>query len=101
MTAPSDYPREQVQRGYRIRGVVQGVGFRWWTRRLAGELGVGGTVRNCPDGSVEVRARAPEAVVEAFARGLAEGPPMSVVDSVEAFPVVETLPDRFEVVAWS
>ncbi|NIR60559.1 MAG: acylphosphatase, partial [Gammaproteobacteria bacterium] len=43
-------------RVYRITGMVQGVGFRWWTRSQAEALGLRGTVRNCADGSVEVVA---------------------------------------------
>jgi acylphosphatase len=38
----------------RITGVVQGVGFRYWTARKADELGLKGTVRNSTDGSVEL-----------------------------------------------
>ncbi len=36
----------------RITGVVQGVGFRYWTARKADELMLKGTVRNDHDGSV-------------------------------------------------
>ena len=39
-------------RGYRVRGRVQGVGFRWWARGVAQDLGLGGTVKNLADGSV-------------------------------------------------
>ena len=42
-------------RGYSVNGRVQGVGFRWWTRRTADRLGIAGSVRNLPDGSVEVQ----------------------------------------------
>ncbi|WP_433243929.1 acylphosphatase [Streptosporangium sp. CA-135522] len=38
------------------RGRVQGVGFRWWTRARALELGLAGWARNTPDGRVEVVA---------------------------------------------
>lgn len=89
-----------VQRGFRVRGIVQGVGFRWWTRRLAQELGVRGTVRNCPDGSVEVRARARPGVLEEFATRLEAGPPGAIVRSVEAFPAEEPLPDDFRIAHW-
>jgi acylphosphatase len=37
-----------------VRGVVQGVGFRWWTRARALELGLVGHARNTADGRVEV-----------------------------------------------
>ena len=37
-----------------VRGVVQGVGFRWWTRARALELGLVGSARNTADGRVEV-----------------------------------------------
>ena len=40
-----------------VRGRVQGVGFRWWTRARALELGLVGHARNCDDGRVEVVAQ--------------------------------------------
>lgn len=39
-----------------VRGRVQGVGFRWWTRARALELGLVGHARNMDDGRVEVVA---------------------------------------------
>ncbi|GAA3584497.1 acylphosphatase [Amycolatopsis ultiminotia] len=39
-----------------VHGHVQGVGFRWWTRSRALELGLSGFARNLPDGRVEVVA---------------------------------------------
>ncbi|MEO7070615.1 MAG: acylphosphatase [Nostocoides sp.] len=40
-----------------LRGRVQGVGFRWWTRARALELGLAGHARNPADGRVEVVAQ--------------------------------------------
>ncbi|NLJ55163.1 MAG: acylphosphatase [Intrasporangiaceae bacterium] len=40
-----------------VRGHVQGVGFRWWTRARALELGLVGHARNTDDGRVEVVAQ--------------------------------------------
>lgn len=39
-----------------VQGAVQGVGFRWWTRSRALELGLVGQARNLPDGRVAVTA---------------------------------------------
>jgi acylphosphatase len=41
----------------RVRGQVQGVGFRWWTRSRALELGLVGSATNLPGGGVEVIAQ--------------------------------------------
>ncbi len=46
-----------------VRGRVQGVGFRWWTRARALELGLVGHARNLPDGRVEVNAQGSEDAV--------------------------------------
>ena len=43
-----------------VDGLVQGVGFRWWTRSRARELGLRGSARNLADGRVEVVAEGPQ-----------------------------------------
>ncbi|HET6966730.1 MAG TPA: acylphosphatase [Ornithinibacter sp.] len=43
-----------------VRGRVQGVGFRWWVRARALELGLVGHARNTADGRVEVVAEGAE-----------------------------------------
>ncbi len=42
-----------------VHGRVQGVGFRWWTRARASELGLTGYASNLSDGRVEVVAEGP------------------------------------------
>ena len=37
-----------------VSGEVQGVGYRWFVRGLAGNAGLAGSARNLPDGRVEV-----------------------------------------------
>ena len=65
-----------------VRGLVQGVGFRPFVFRLAGERGLAGAVRNSADGVV-VEVEGPGEALEGFARALAaEAPPLARVDSV-------------------
>jgi acylphosphatase len=75
-----------AEAGYRVTGRVQGVGYRWWTRSLAVRLGVSGTVRNLPDGSVAVHARGTDDQLRRLAAQLAEGPPGARVSSVDSLP---------------
>ena len=42
-----------------VEGRVQGVGFRWWTRARALELGLTGVAENLTDGRVKVVAEGP------------------------------------------
>lgn len=60
-----------------VRGRVQGVGFRWWTRARAAELGLAGHARNLPDGRVEVCAQGDRAAIEQLERLLREQPSTS------------------------
>ncbi len=67
----------------RVRGVVQGVGFRPFVYRLARENGLAGWVLNAGDG-VEVHAEGDAAALEAFARAIETGsPPAALVASLE------------------
>lgn len=58
----------------RVRGRVQGVGFRDWTVARAGVLGLEGWVRNRPDGSVEAVIAGDEAAVSAMLEAFRHGP---------------------------
>ena len=55
-----------------VRGQVQGVGFRWWTRARALELGLAGHARNTADRRVEVVAEGPESALHALLTLLSE-----------------------------
>ena len=63
-----------------VRGLVQGVGFRMFVARVAAGRGLTGWVANEPDGSVRCVAQGPRAVLEAFTRELAAGPPGATVE---------------------
>ena len=70
-------------RAYRVVGRVQGVGFREWTRRTAERLGIVGSVRNLPDGSVEVQASGSEDSLRHLEEALPRGPLAARVERVE------------------
>ncbi|MGD9587416.1 MAG: acylphosphatase [Pyrinomonadaceae bacterium] len=74
-----------VARKFLVRGLVQGVGFRYFTQRSAARHQVLGYVRNLEDGRVEAFAQGPEAAVEAFKQDLTAGPRFSSVDDIEEF----------------
>jgi|tagenome__1003787_1003787.scaffolds.fasta_scaffold20951535_2 acylphosphatase len=57
-----------------VRGRVQGVGFRWWARARALELGLAGSAANLPDGRVQVVAEGERGVCERLLRLLEEQP---------------------------
>ena len=75
-----------IEQGFRLHGRVQGVGFRWWTRKTAEAMGVTGSVKNLADGSVEVMARADEETMQRFADKLSEGPTTARVERVDEVP---------------
>lgn len=49
-----------------VEGRVQGVGFRWWTRREADALGLSGSATNLADGRVEVIAEGSQDACESL-----------------------------------
>jgi acylphosphatase len=67
----------------RVRGEVQGVGFRVFVAEEARRLGLSGFVRNRGDGSVEVVAEGHEAPLRALEVLLRRGPPAAAVAHVE------------------
>ena len=60
----------EEQRIVKFAGNVQGVGFRFTTCRLAGSFDVTGSVRNCPDGSVECIVEGEPDEIAAFVQAL-------------------------------
>jgi len=55
-TSGADAPSAEARLTAWVRGRVQGVGFRWWVRRNALELGLLGAAENLLDGRVKVVA---------------------------------------------
>jgi acylphosphatase len=66
-----------------VSGRVQGVGFRASAEHEARRLGLGGWVRNLPEGGVELEAEGADAALERLLAFLRQGPRMARVDSVD------------------
>ena len=73
---------EYIRQRFLVSGLVQQVGFRYWTAGRAEDLGVRGYVRNLPDGRVEVIAEGTASAVAALGRLLRQGPPHARVKGV-------------------
>ena len=65
-----------------VSGMVQGVGFRAFTQAEASIRGLHGWVRNRPEGTVEVEAEGPQAVLDTFLAVIKQGPRFSQVDQI-------------------
>jgi acylphosphatase len=90
--------RETVRQRAVVTGRVQGVGFRYYVRQVAGGSQVTGFVRNLPDSSVEVEVQGPVQEVERFLDDLRIGPPGSKVDDVSVQPLsVRPEEDGFDI----
>ena len=66
----------------RVKGLVQGVGFRYSTVREAQRLRIKGWVKNASNGDVEVWAEGPAEKLAVFLAWLGRGPQFSRVDNV-------------------
>lgn len=65
-----------------VRGRVQGVGYRAWTKGVAEARGLSGTVRNRHDGSVEAHLAGPADAVAAMIEACRQGPPGARVEEL-------------------
>lgn len=78
----SDHAHQRLS--LRVRGRVQGVGYRAFVRKHARALRLSGWVRNEQDGSVQAVVEGPADDLRALRRHCDEGPPFSRVDQVDA-----------------
>lgn len=96
MFVTEDYIRVHL----RVTGLVQGVGFRYWTRGLALRMMLAGHVQNMADGSVEIVTFGPEKDIQTFLRAVRQGPSGAVVENLVVLDrrVSSRAPDDFTVV---
>lgn len=57
-----------------VSGIVQGVGFRWYTQHIAQQHHLVGWVRNKRDGSVEICVQGLEEQIKPFVSAVEAGP---------------------------
>ena len=96
--------RSQTSRNLRIctirifvRGRVQGVAYRAWTKRRAEALGLAGWVRNRRTGEVEAVFSGPADAVEKMIEACRQGPPLAEVEGVEVQAEAEAPPASFTI----
>jgi len=68
-----------------VSGLVQGVGFRYFTRKMAKEIGVSGYVMNLKDGRVFIVAEGDDEQIEKFLSTVKQGPSFAIVKNTEVF----------------
>ena len=66
-----------------VQGIVQGVSFRYYTRREAIRLGVAGWVANQADGTVRVIAQGEEPLLLQLIEFLKQGSPSARVENIK------------------
>jgi hydrogenase maturation protein HypF len=99
MTLDADVIAVTARHALRVRGAVQGVGFRPFVHRLARELGLTGWVRNDGDGvAIEVQGDAAD-VVRFERRIEADAPPLARIDSMTAATCPSVDEDGFSILA--
>ena len=74
---------ERIRRIVRVRGSVQGVGFRMDAAREAARRGAAGTVRNLWDGTGVAEVEGRPSGGEAWRDHLGQGPPGARVDGID------------------
>lgn len=80
-----------------IRGRVQGVSYRAWTKKQADRHGVTGWVRNCPDRTVEALFSGPAEAVDALLAACKRGPFAARVDGIEVTEAEPAQGEGFEI----
>ncbi len=78
-----------------VSGKVQGVGFRYYTRKKAEQLGVRGYVRNLKNGNVEIIAVGKAEPVDALIEWARSGSPSAVVNNLN-FEVIQDTGEEYQ-----
>jgi hydrogenase maturation protein HypF len=97
-TLDSSSASRRIRKSVRVRGVVQGVGFRPFVYRLAAQNSLGGHIGNDTDGVIIEIEGAEPAVADFLVRLTSEAPPISRIDSVQVTDLAPTGETIFTIV---
>ena len=70
-----------------VEGRVQGVYFRFYTKKKANQLAIIGTVRNRADGCVEIKAAGEQQNIQKFVQWCHKGPVLAKVKTITQAPI--------------
>ena len=84
---------------FRISGLVQGIGYRWFVRERAAKRSLTGLVRNHRDGSVEGEVQGEKEAVEAFLSEIRTDHPWARVSGAEAHATEERKGEKDFIIA--
>ncbi len=65
-----------------VKGMVQGVGFRYFVHKRATQIGLTGYAKNLENGNVEVKAEGERSLIEELIKEIKVGPRMSHVSDI-------------------
>lgn len=80
-----------------VKGRVQGVAFRYHTKKTAEKYNIEGFVRNMPDGSVYMEACGTESNLALFQQWCRQGPTMARVTEMQVNPLPPTQVKGFSI----
>lgn len=87
-----------MRQWFRVKGHVQGIGYRFFVVQAAQKLSLTGWVRNCSNGDVECEAQGGERSLESFLASLESGHPWARVEKVDLEPLPEKTDEKgFEI----
>jgi len=67
----------------KVYGRVQGIGFRYFVKKVANKLNLDGWVKNNPDGTVEILAQGPDKTLNEFLEHCKKGPFLAKVEKID------------------
>lgn len=67
----------------KVFGIVQGVNFRYYTKERADSLRIAGSIKNHPDGSLEIEAEGEDNDLDEFIGYIRVGPTAAKIENVE------------------